>query len=246
MGVRDADDESWLMASVRWEESGHDLFDALRGVLALLDAGVDIRPRLYPDDSARGAAARLLATMTGRSTIGLFLDAGREAKRWPIERFLELAARLERAGIPVVAVAGLGGEALLEPFKARRTPTLEILRHPLALGELIRGFGVLVTNDSGPAHLADAVGTPAVVIYGPTPPARFAPYGDGHWLVHGGFACDFYTQRCAGAADVGVCDKRCMNAITVDEVFEATMALVKTSLSESSARDGQCVVSRPL
>ena len=142
VGVREADDESWLMASVRWEEGGHDLFDSLRGVLALLDADVDIRPRLYPDDSARGAAARVLATMTGRSTIGLFLDAGREAKRWPVERFLGLAARLERAGIPVVAVAGLGGEALLEPFKARRTPTLEILRHPLALGELIRGFGV--------------------------------------------------------------------------------------------------------
>ena len=229
VGIREDDDESWLTASVRLEEQGHCNFDPLRGVMALLDADEDISPRLYPDDHARSAASRALVPLAGRRPLGLFVDAGREAKRWPLDRFLDLADRLKRAGVDVLAVAGVGGEALLEPFRARGVQTLDTIARPLALAEFIRGLAGLVTNDTGPAHLAGAVGTPAVVIYGPTSPARFAPYGTGHQLVHAGFACDHYLRRCDGEAETGACDRRCMNAITVDRVFEAAMAIAKES-----------------
>jgi ADP-heptose:LPS heptosyltransferase len=228
VGVREKDDETWLTASVRWQESGHDLFDPLRGVLGLLGADPDVRPCLYPGDDARAAATQALASLPSRPAVGLFVDAGREIKCWPIERFVELGERLERAGFGVVAISGVGGHTLVEPVKARGLRTVEALPHPLVLAEFIRGLAVLVTNDSGPAHLADAVGTPATILYGPTTPVRFAPHGSQHRLLHAGLGCDFYLGRCEGEAATGTCDRRCMRAITVDQVFEAATALART------------------
>ncbi len=228
VGVRRTDLDSRFLASVRWNRQGHDLFDSLRGVLALLGADADLRPRLYPGEDDRRDAARALAgigTKDGRGPlVGLFVDAGEETKRWPTERFLDLARRLTAAGCRVAAFAGLDGDAHLAPLRVAGVTTVEPLSRPLALGEFIRGLRVLVTNDSAPAHLADAVGTPAVIIYGPTSPQRFAPYGQGHRLLHAGLRCDFYLRRCEAREEGRPCDRRCINAVSVDQVFDATMS----------------------
>lgn len=228
VGVRTEDPAPLFLASVRWSPEGHDLFDSLRGVLALLEADGDLRPRLYPGEGDRRAAARALqGVATGRGPlVGLFVDAGQEAKRWPLERFIELAHRLTNAGCQVAASAGLGREPLLASLRAHGVRTLERLDRSLALGEFIRGLDVAVTNDSAPAHLADAVGTKAVVIYGPTAPRRCAPYGDGHTLLHAGLGCDFYLKRCEAKEEGRPCDRRCINAVGVDQVFESTMRVI--------------------
>jgi len=80
-----------------------------------------------------------------------------------------------------------------------------------------------VTNDTAAAHLADAVGTPCVILYGPTAPSRFAPFGGGHRFLHAGMECDQYLRRCAGERETGACDRRCLTSITVDAVFAAAM-----------------------
>jgi ADP-heptose:LPS heptosyltransferase len=207
-------------------------------VLTLLDADLDIRPRLYPDEAARFAAARLIEG-AGTPSVGLFVDAAVELKRWPVERSLELAAKLEHAGLSPVVLAGPESGALLQPFRARglRAHTMP---HPLVFAECIRRLATIVTNDTVTAHLADAVGVAAVVIYGPTPPRRFAPYGGGHRLLHGGFRCDVYLRRCDAQQDGRACDRRCLNAITVDQAFEATLALVPRSRRGSDGSDPRC------
>jgi ADP-heptose:LPS heptosyltransferase len=229
VGVRRTDPDPRFLASVRWNREGHDLFESLRGVLALLGADADLRPRLYPGEDDRRDAARALATIPGGAgargpLVGLFVDAGEDTKRWPLERFIALAGRLIKAGCRVAAFAGLDGDARLAPLRAAGVTTVEPLSRPLALGEFIRGLTALVTNDSAPAHLADAVGTPAVIIYGPTSPQRFAPYGQGHRLLHAGLGCDFYLKRCEAREEGNPCDRRCINAIGVDTVFDATMS----------------------
>jgi heptosyltransferase III len=98
--------------------------------------------------------------------------SGSAKKNWPLDRFRELAARL---ALPVRWCAG--PEESLEA--AVRFENLHELAGWLA------GARVYVGNDSGITHLAAAVGTPLVAIFGPTDPAVWAPRGDRVRVVHG-------------------------------------------------------------
>jgi ADP-heptose:LPS heptosyltransferase len=226
VGVRETGDGRPFSASVLWSPDEHDVYAPLRGVLALLGAGDDLRPRLYPDAAACDAARAALARAGGGRRVGLFVDAARDEKRWPLVRFLELARRLEADGVPTVAFAGLGGAPRLAPFREGGLAVAEELARPLALAEFVRGLAVLVTNDSAPAHIAGAVGTPAVVLYGPTLPRRFGPWGERQRLLHGGLGCDLYLRRCAAAAVGAACDRRCLEALHVDNVLQAVRGLL--------------------
>jgi lipopolysaccharide heptosyltransferase I len=112
--------------------------------------------------------------------------AGRADKRWPVARFAELAARLGHdAGAHVVVTWGPGEEraarAIVEGAGAAGPRAL--LAPATDLDELIsllRRASVLVAADTGPLHLAAALGTPCVGVYGPTTAARNGPYGAGH------------------------------------------------------------------
>jgi lipopolysaccharide heptosyltransferase II len=232
VGVREDDVDERFTASVRWSAGGHDLFDSLRAVLVLLGAPVTLQPRIFATDALRSQARRALGPSGDRPLVGLFVDAAWAEKRWPLDRFLDLAARLDRAGFDVVAFSGLGRDDLLQSFRAHRLRTVDTLDHPLALAEAIRGLAALVTNDTSAAHLADVVDTPAVIIYGPTSPARFAPYGGGHRLLHGAFDCDLFLRRCDAKAAIGQCDRRCIRAIDVDQVFEAATAIAAAAPSQ--------------
>jgi ADP-heptose:LPS heptosyltransferase len=128
-------------------------------------------------------------------------------KQWPLDRFAGLIARL--GAVPNVAVVVVGGQEeqgeaarLLEVHRGRAIN----LVGQLSLRQLaacLKRAAVLVSNDSGPVHVAAAVGTPAVVLFGTTDPAagprRWGPWGQGHTVI---------------------CRER-MDQITVDEVFQA-------------------------
>lgn len=110
--------------------------------------------------------------------------AGKPGKRWPVERFVELATRLGReAGSRVLALWGPGEEAAA---RAIAQAPGAMLSPPTDLDELIavtRRASVLVAADTGPLHVAAALGTPCVGLYGPTSAERNGPYGAGHRTV---------------------------------------------------------------
>ena len=114
--------------------------------------------------------------------------AGWPEKTWGEERFAELARRLaSEAGLSPVVSWGPGDEdraALL----ARLVP--EAIALPRfgfrALAQTISAARLFVAGDTGPLHLADALGTPVVAIFGPTDPARNGPYGQPQGVVRGG------------------------------------------------------------
>jgi lipopolysaccharide heptosyltransferase I len=112
--------------------------------------------------------------------------AGREDKRWPVARFAELAARLgQDAGAHVVVVWGPGEERAAGAIVAGAGAAgpRALLAPPTDLHELLallRRASVMVAADTGPLHLAAALGTPCVGLYGPTAPQRNGPYGSGH------------------------------------------------------------------
>lgn len=107
--------------------------------------------------------------------------AGRPDKRWPERHFHDLAGRLvNEMGASVLVVWGPRergrARAIVEEVGATLAP-------PTTLDELIavlRRASVVVAGDTGPLHLAAALGTPCVGLYGPTSPERNGPYGKGH------------------------------------------------------------------
>jgi len=102
------------------------------------------------------------------------------SKCWPVERYAALHNTLARErGWRTVLNAGPGEEKLVSAFQAQARVTKPVhltltLRHLVAL---LKRAKVLVSGDTGPLHLAAALGTPVVGLYGPTDPARNGPYG---------------------------------------------------------------------
>ena len=102
-------------------------------------------------------------------------------KRWPADRFGELATFLREApGLMPVVVWGPGEELLAEAVisasahAAMRAPATNIRD----LVGLSRAAALVISGDTGPLHIATAVGTPAVGIFGPTDPARNGPWSE--------------------------------------------------------------------
>jgi len=79
---------------------------------------------------------------------------------------------------------------------------------------------MVITTDSGPMHLACAVGTPVVALFGPTDPARTGPYGRGHTVIRANLSCmPCFLKKCPTA--------RCMQEIAPEHVF----SLVKKKIA---------------
>ena len=138
-------------------------------------------PRLRVPDSALAAARERLASLAS-PRIALMPGAARgPSKQWPAEHFIELGRRLAARPGAGLAVLGSAREAEL---CARVAAGIGAAARSLAGGTtlaewaaLLQTCALVVCNDSGGAHVAAAVGTPAVVIFGMTDPARTAPLG---------------------------------------------------------------------
>ncbi|HWR89317.1 MAG TPA: glycosyltransferase family 9 protein, partial [Dissulfurispiraceae bacterium] len=83
---------------------------------------------------------------------------------------------------------------------------------------LIRGARYAVSNDSGPMHIAAAVGKPVIAVFGPTNPVRTGPYGAGHRVVQAEMPCvPCYKKTCRHL--------RCMEAVSVEQVYDAVKSV---------------------
>ncbi|MBI2947414.1 MAG: lipopolysaccharide heptosyltransferase II [Verrucomicrobia bacterium] len=162
------------------------------------------------------------------------------AKRWPAERFVEAAVEIQRQTNCHWIIFGVQAESELaasiaaqiqaavqpqSPIANRPLPTPSV--HNLAgrttLRELAAGLKacrVLLTNDSGPMHVAAALGTPVVALFGSTSPVLTGPGlpGEGrHSLLQAEVPCaPCFRRRCP-------IDFRCMNGISVEAVVEAVV-----------------------
>lgn len=150
-----------------------------------------------------------------------------DTKNWPAERFAETGRQLlERFGGSVTLIGGAadisGCEAIAERIGPRASSTAGKLSLVEALAT-VRDLDVLITNDSGPMHMAAAVGTPTVAIFGPTDPVRTGPYGDGHRVVRVRLDCaPCYRRRCNDCP-------ACMDQVTVDNVVAAATDILGSS-----------------
>jgi heptosyltransferase-1 len=135
-------------------------------------------PWLPISEAAETFCDTQLAVLNGRPFAILNPGAGWGAKRWPTERYGEVARVLAGKGYGVVINAGPGEEILAKEVNAA-SGNIAIALSP-ALDELIaltRRSSLVIAGDTGPLHLASALGKPVVGIFGPTDPARNGPFG---------------------------------------------------------------------
>jgi heptosyltransferase-1 len=157
----------------------------------------------------------------GRRFVAVNPVAFWETKLWEDEKFAELCDRLrEELGIGIVLTGGEAGP--LDRIRAMMTTEAVNLGGRTTLRELAclyRQAALVITTDSGPMHLAAAVGTPVIALFGPTDPVRTGPYGPGHRVIRRGLDCmPCFRRRCD--------TPRCMTEISVEEVFEAVRKML--------------------
>lgn len=190
-------------------------------------------PALFPDEADR-AAATVFLHRNGVSCADLMIGVSPGSiwptKRWLPERFAGIIRRTEADfGARVILFGGPEDAALCHdvaeqsggnPVVAAGTLTL------LQSAALVQRCAVLVSNDSAMAHIAAAMDTPAIVIFGPTVPAfGFAPYGKTHRIIEErALACRPCSRHGGNRCPVGT--HECMTGIAADEVFEAVQEAV--------------------
>jgi len=147
-------------------------------------------------------------------------------KRWPAERFGQVAARIhETRHMRTLVVWGPGEESLAGSVVDASNGAADVAP-PTGIVELfglLRAARLAIAGDTGPLHIAAAVGTPAVALFGPTDPARNGPWLSDDVSVSRFTQCEcHYERRCRRS--VG-----CLEDIRVDEVLTAVGARLATS-----------------
>jgi len=155
---------------------------------------------------------------------------------WPAERFAAVCDRAQdELGAQVVIIGGPGDRALVEAVRAKAHSHLLTLPKPPSLTEfaaLARLASSVLCHDSGPMHVAAAVGTPVVALYGSQSSVLFRPAGEGHLLLQPPLPCG---AACVSPAECRPPDSyhtRCVCRLSGDEVFLA----VRTQLARAAAR----------
>ncbi len=137
-----------------------------------------VHPRLPVDAAAEAWCDQLLPPAAHQPAVLLNPGAGWGAKRWPTDRYAAVAAALAGRGMRILLNAGPGEEALVEDIQAHSSGAAVPVHCTVAqLIALTRRVALVIAGDTGPLHLACALGRPVVGIYGPTDPARNGPFG---------------------------------------------------------------------
>ena len=193
--------------------------------------GEPSRPELYvSSEEERSMADRLAQAGIDAADVLIGINPGSTyggAKRWMPDRFADTAERLCRAvnqagtrRAAVIVFGAKGEEALGRQVASRLTAPVVILSGSTTIRQLmaaVKRCTLLITNDTGPMHIASAFRVPVVAVFGPTDWRTTSPYGENHALVHHPVDCaPCMLRECP-------IDHRCMTGVTVDEVYRASL-----------------------
>ncbi len=179
------------------------------------------------DEAAEASLARKLPM--DRPIVLLAPTAGWGAKEWPAERYGAVAAALGHAGFRVVVNASSAEEPTAKAVVAASDGFAIALPGTMAeLIALVRRAEMVIAGDTGPLHLAAALGKPVVALFGPTDPERTGPYGTrSRVLRHAESETDHSRHKTP---------ERGLMLITVDEVVSAAFELLQSVKAEDRVR----------
>jgi len=177
------------------------------------------QPILPFDPEAEKWADSLMGTSGNSPSVLMNPGAGWGAKRWPVERYGDVARALLNRGVRVFVNAG-PGEVLLADTVVKRTGggAVALLCSVEQLIAIMRRVSLAIAGDTGPLHLACAMGKPVVGIYGPTDPSRNGPFGTRYKVLRSLESRRDHARRDEPEAG--------LLTISVDQVTEAAETLL--------------------
>jgi heptosyltransferase II len=187
-------------------------------------------PRLAISDDQRAAFACHVPGV-GDSVIGVFPGSFASSRRWSPARFRELVALLGREGHSVVVFGGPAERELTAEVAGDAAIDLGGRTDLPLLAAGLASCRLLVTNDSGPMHLAAAVGTPVVALFGAGDPSETGPLGPGHHIVrHAELPCIACRKNACPRRGHGNflphAERECLELITAGEVMGPVRAVL--------------------
>ena len=213
-----------LTVSRKDDTNVHEVHRYLR-VLQLLDIDTSLDSlEFWHTDADRGMIQDLLHAEGVSSTdrlIALNLGTTWRTKQWDTTNFAAVIQQIAHLA-PDVRIVLTGSSNALALVEALPTslPIINFVGKTsiLQLGALLERCEVCLTCDSGPMHIAAAVGTPTVALFGPTDPVRHRPYSNGHEVVEKSVSCRPCYKRTCQRQDT---PHLCMKEISIGEVVNA-------------------------
>ncbi len=188
----------------------------------------DLHLDFFPDDAARQEIDALLPNINKETLlVALNPGASHPVNRWPVKHFAELCDSLSEKHNAKVILVGGGADVVL----AQEIINLSVSK-PLSfagqtsvaqLGALLQRCEVLVSGDTGPLHLASAVGTPAIALFGAADPERTGPVGQEHRVIQ---AKEVGCVPCRSRTCSNKHYLECMETISAQQVIESVLSLL--------------------
>ena len=159
-----------------------------------------------------------------RRVIGINLGTTWQTKLWTVEKFAEVITRLQKQIKCAIVLTGSSAEIelgkALERVVKEKVVNLAGKTTVMQLGGLIECCDLLLTCDSGPMHIAAAVGTPVVALFGPTSPLRHSPHGEGHYVFEMPVSCrPCYKKVCRRRDAPNLCMNEIEAAVVADRII---------------------------
>lgn len=210
----------------RTESGDRHAVDILFGFADILGASgdhTDFEPQPYLAQDGAEIEARIAPLRARGSVVALNVGASSKYKQWPEEHWSALARRLLDAGYGLVFVGDRKDAEIVGAVMAQLPENAAVanLAGKTSLRQLaaaLMACDLLVTGDTGPMHMAVAVGTPTVALFGSTNPDRTGPYGARNVVLDMRLDCSpcYRKPTCEGRVD-------CMRAITPEYAFRTVV-----------------------
>jgi len=218
---------------------------------ALLDQALDYDPRAHTTDNAVRLVSTVFGSAAQSSShslltipeehrrraeaivgprpgplIALHVSGGRPVKQWPPERFAEVARQLAVERRATILLTGSPADRPLIDELTRGLPAgsyvdTSTADNLLTVAALLAQADLLITGDTGPMHLAAAVGTPIVAVFGPSDPRRYAPRGPHDRVVRVDLACAPCNRIRLPPARCRVGTPDCLMGVSIAAVLQA-------------------------
>jgi len=190
-------------------------------------------PQLVPPREAASRAAGVLAGARG-PMIGVHVSGGRESKQWHLDRFAAVARDLAASRNGTIVLTGTERDRPMVDVVSAALKDVRVIDAASgldlpALAALLGRLDLFITSDTGPMHLAAAMGTPVVALFGPAHPERYGPRASLERIVRVDLPCSpcgrvrLPPTRCRGHVP------DCMDGITVAAVVQAATDLLNAA-----------------
>ncbi|MEO6212994.1 MAG: glycosyltransferase family 9 protein [Vicinamibacterales bacterium] len=231
-GYRSAGGGPVLDDALEYDPASHTSDNAVRLVETVFGAPAPppIGPLLSIPDAHRQRARALLGAI-GRPIVAMHVSGGRPVKQWDPARFADVARRLVIGRRAAIVLTGSAADRpLLEQVRSAlpggSTVDATSTSSLLTLAALLDESDLLVTGDTGPMHIAAAVGTPIVAVFGPSDPRRYAPRGPHDRVVRLDLPCAPCNRiRLPPARCTGIIPD-CLALVSSDRVVDAAIDIL--------------------